>query len=88
MKGLMPLMTTAAALGLALNPPVESDDEAIGEIEDTLEWLHMNDEDGDGARAKLQNLAILRAQVDRYAEFLIAKLSPAEINFCVMEATE
>jgi hypothetical protein len=88
MKGLMPLMTTAAALGLALNPPVQSDDEALGDFEDTLEWLHMNDQDGDGARAKLQNLAILRAQVDRYAEFLIAKLSAAEINFCVMEATE
>jgi hypothetical protein len=88
MKGLFTLMGASAALGLAVNTPVQSDDEALGDFEDTLEWLHMNDQDGDGARAKLQNLAILRAQVDRYAEFLMPSLSPEDIAFCVKEATE
>lgn len=88
MKGLLPLMVAGAALGLAENPPVKSDEEALTDIHDALEWLEMNDADGDSARAKLQNIAILRAQIDRYAEFLIPSLSDGDVEFCVREVAE
>ena len=88
MKGLLTLMAVSAALTLSENDPLKSEQEAIGDIEDTLEYLHANEEDGDGPRAKLQNLAILRAQVVRYAAYLLPSLTPADVQFLLKEATE
>jgi hypothetical protein len=88
MKGLFTLMSASAAVALAENPPIQSCEWALCEIQDTLTFLDLNEDDGDGSRAKLQNLAILRAQCDRYAEYLLPKLTPGDVQFCLMEAAE